>query len=176
MKPFSRALEFAGKSISVIHADNEWWVAVKPICDALTVDYEAQRKRIKSDPILSRVSSNQTVHDASNRRQEMVCILEKYVYGWVFSLQSNSSELEEYKLQCYDILFNHFHSALTGRINTLQERLDVDQKIIDLQAKMLESDEQRQIVELRKSKNMLTKRLRELDKELVEGQISMALS
>ncbi len=52
MKNLEKFLEFNGKRISVLLADGSWWVAIKPICEALKVDYEGQRKNIQDDEIL----------------------------------------------------------------------------------------------------------------------------
>ena len=87
MKPFSRTLEFAGKNISVLHADGKWWVAIKPICDALNVDYIQQFKNLKDDDFFTDALCKHTMRDTKNRLQEMVCINEKDVYGWLCSIR-----------------------------------------------------------------------------------------
>lgn len=112
-KKIEKFLEFNGKRISILLADGSWWVAIRPICEVLNVDYHAQYKNLKEDEILCRVLSKQTTHDTTKRLQEMICLPEKYVYGWLFSLRSDSIELKSYKMKCYDVLYNHFHGALT---------------------------------------------------------------
>lgn len=167
---------FNGKKLSCICTDGLWYVAVKPLCESLGVDYQAQHKRISSDEILSRVSSNQTIHDASNRLQQMTCLPEKFIYGWLFSIQSNSPELTEYKLKCYELLYDHFHGNLTGRLTTLQQKSAARIRIEELKEKMLDSEEYREIVELEKTEKRLNAQLKNLDKELVGTQLSLVFA
>lgn len=171
---FSRTLEFNGKNITVIHNEGKWWVAIKPICDALEVNYERQRQNLQEDEILSQLPAVQQVVAADNKSREMLCLPEKFVYGWLFSIRSESAALKKYKLVCYDVLYNHFHGALTGRMETLTERVDLDLQIIDLQDQLLQSDQFLKIQELKKRRTQLGKRLRELDAELVAGQTTIA--
>ena len=73
-------------------ADGSWYVAVKPICEALNVDYTEQFKNLKEDEILSQLLCKHTTVAADNKQREMVCLPEKYIYGWLFSVKSNSPE------------------------------------------------------------------------------------
>src|SRR3990167_10079117 len=129
MKNLLKLLEVKGKKISILLADGNWWIAIKPICEALDVDFEAQRKRINRHPLLSKLPSKQTVVAADNSEREMLCLPEKYIYGWLASINSDSEELIEYQEECYNVLFNHFH----GRLTVLVERADIDEEIANLE-------------------------------------------
>lgn len=170
-----RFLDFNGKRITVLSADGTWWVAVRPICDVLGIDYHAQYKNLQVDDILSGVLSKQTTHDASNRIQEMVCLPEKYVYGWLFSIRSESPDLKAYKKECYDVLYNHFHGTITGRMETLTKRVNNSVEIATLQErlneKLLLSEEHIRIEALKREQKELEKRLKTLDQDLINGQI-----
>lgn len=174
MEKLEKFLNFNGRRLAVLNADGQWWIAVKPICEALSVDFEAQRKRINDDEILCQLPSEQTVVAADGRVREMLCLPEKYVYGWLFSIRSDSPELKEYKLKCYDVLYNHFHGALTGRLTQLQTRAEIDLKISDLEQKMLDSPEYLEIQQLKKQKTALGASLKRLDQDLLAGQLSLA--
>ncbi len=173
MKNLEKFLEFNGQRITVLLADGNWWVAIRPICEVLGINYNRQFQNLKEDSILSRVFANQQTHDASNRLQQMLCIPEKYIYGWLFSVRSDSPELEEYKLKCYDILFSHFHGALTARFNVLSEQDEIALKIEELELAMQESDEYQEILALKKRKADNGKELKRMDVELKSGQIRM---
>lgn len=180
MKNLEKFLEFNGKRISILLADGSWWVAVKPICEALNVDYISQFKNLQSDEILSQLLSEQTTVAADFKLRSMVCLPEKYVYGWLFSIRSESLDLKAYKLKCYDILFAHFHGALTGRISALNKKTETELEILDLQekldAQLLDSEEYKRIQELKKVQKGITKTLKELDVDLIQGQLSLNLS
>lgn len=45
-------LEFNGKVLSFITIDGIVWIAIKPICQALGIQYERQFKNLNSDKIL----------------------------------------------------------------------------------------------------------------------------
>lgn len=175
MQKMEKFLEFNGKRITVLLADGTWWVAIRPICDALNVDYHSQYKNIQEDEILSRVLSKQTTHDASNRLQEMSCLPEMYVYGWLFMIRSSSPDLVKYKKVCYEVLFNHFHGAITGRLNTLSEKSETEVKTMELQKrleeKMKDMDEYKELQLLKGKKKEIAKKLNELDAELLSGQL-----
>ena len=111
----NKFLQFHDRTIYFKEINGEYYIAIKPICEILNVDYSRQLRTMKNDEILSLVWSLETIPDKRNRPQDMVCLPEKYVYGWLFSLKSNSKELKEYKKQCYDILFNHFNGLILGR-------------------------------------------------------------
>ena len=175
MKNLEKFLEFNGKRISVLLADGTWWVAVKPICEALGVDFQAQHKSILADEILGQLSSEQTIVAADNKLRKMTCLPERYIYGWLFSIRSDSPGLVEYKRKCYDILYEHFHGALTARFNVLNERDGIALRILELEEKLEESAEYQEILQLRKRKSDTTKALAKLDVELKAGQLSLEL-
>lgn len=173
-KKTAQFLEFNGKRINVLTADGQWWVAVKPICEALEIDFQAQHRSILTDEILGQLSSEQTMVAADGRLRKMTCLPEKYVYGWLFAIRSDSPGLLQYKRECYDILYNHFHAPIAGRMNTLSEKSAIDMEIETLEQKMLESEEYLKIQELKKRKTAINARLRQLDKELT-GQLQLSL-
>ena len=167
---FERFLEFNGKRITVLSADGTWWVAVRPICEALNVNYDRQYKNILDDDILAGVYAKQHTHDKINRVQEMVCLPEKYVYGWLFSIRSESPELKEYKKECYDVLYDHFHGTITQRMEVLNKRTENSLEIARLEEKLQLSEERMKIEALKKEQRELEKRLRQIDQDLINGQ------
>ncbi len=176
-KKLEKILEFNGKRISILLADGTWWVAIKPICEALNVDYEAQRKNIQSDEILSELPSEQTVVAADGKVRKMLCIPEMFVYGWLFSIRSESPELQTYKRKCYEVLYLHFHGALTGRMNALTEKSDTELRMIELQERleqeMKESEAYKEMQDLKRKQKDIAKKLKDLDTELMTGQLTL---
>jgi hypothetical protein len=80
----------------------------------------------------------------------------------------------------YDVLYSHFHGALTGRMTALTEQCQTDLEILELQEKldqqMLGSAEYLRIQELKNKKKVIAKTLKELDTELITGQLSINFS
>lgn len=91
-------------------------VAIKPICQALGIDVDSQRKRLNDDPILSSVTVLSTATGTDGKSYEMVTIPFKYVFGWLFRIDSRNVKEEareavlKYQVMCYDVLYDHFTS------------------------------------------------------------------
>jgi hypothetical protein len=54
-------LEFNGKDILFFYIDGQYWVSLKPICEALNVQWVRQFKNLKEHKILGQLLSNQLV-------------------------------------------------------------------------------------------------------------------
>jgi hypothetical protein len=89
-------------------------VPIKPICEALGIAYEPQFTRLKEDPILQSTITLSVMVAADGKSREMVTIPFKYVFGWLFRIDSRNVKEEareavlKYQVQCYDALYNHF--------------------------------------------------------------------
>jgi len=102
--------------IQVVETENGKFIPIKPICEILGIDHNGQKQRIKRDPILSSVEC--TVHStgADGKQYEMNCIPFKFVFGWLFTIDTNSVNEDarqaviNYQLECYNALFDYFVS------------------------------------------------------------------
>lgn len=94
MNTHEKFLQFNGKTIFFQSYDGNFWIAIKPICEVLNVNYNRQLLTLKSDEFLGSAYSLQDMQVQSDngiwQTRKMVCLPEKYIYGWIFSLQSNS--------------------------------------------------------------------------------------
>jgi hypothetical protein len=164
-------LEFNGKNIYFLAVDGTYWIAIKPICEALGVDYIRQFKKLKDNSVLSRALSEQTMHDASGRLQKMTSLPEFFVYGWIFGIQSSSPKLLEYQWKCYEILYNYFHGSVTGREDLLKEKVLTGIELRNLQNKISGNEDYKMIHELKEKQKKISSSLRKLDKEVIDNQI-----
>lgn len=98
----------------IIIENGEKRIAVKPICDALGIAFEPQFKKLKSDPILSSVITLMVTTGSDGKQYEMVTIPFKFVFGWLFTIDSRKVKPEaqefvlKYQREVYDILYDHF--------------------------------------------------------------------
>tara|TARA_R110002050_G_scaffold243066_1_gene379388 strand:+ start:11542 stop:12081 length:540 start_codon:yes stop_codon:yes gene_type:complete len=172
MKTQQKFLEFNGKNIVFLDVEGTYWIALKPILDALEMDADRSIKRMKKDPILGPARSIQTVQvpeNSENQGRNMTCLPEKYIYGWIFSLRSDSSALTEYKKTCYDLLFDHFHGTITSRKELLMQRQEIDDQIHHLKKSLKEEDAKfKQLQLLQSKRKTLSTQLNTIDKELVK--------
>lgn len=80
---------------------------VKPICTALGVDVEGQRKKIMDDEILNSVADFCSATGSDGKSYEMLCLPEEFIYGWIFTINpknvvaSARESVREFRRLCY---------------------------------------------------------------------------
>jgi ferritin-like metal-binding protein YciE len=120
-----RTVEFYGDKIVAVRAqDGTIFVPIRPICELLDVNFDAQRRRINRDAVLSEevmsVVVTTTDIDPSSRRpntSEMLAIPLDYVSGFLFGI--NASRVKEdvrdrlirYQRECYKVLAEAFQEG-----------------------------------------------------------------
>lgn len=172
MKKHEKFLEFNGNNITFLSVDGSYWIALKPICEALQVDWNRSYQNVKNDPIFGPELAIQQMQVSKNGKSQLrnvTCITEEFVYGWICSLRSDSSELAQYKRTCYKLLYNHFHGTITNRKELLLQRNQIDTKIFTIN-KELKEDEARykHLQELKTKRKILSQQLNSIDKELIQ--------
>ena len=166
-------LQFNGKTIYFQSYDGQFWIAIKPICEALNLEYTRQFKNLKEDKILSQLFAKQQMVGADNRIREMVSLPEKYIYGWIFSLQSKSEELRNYKKECYEILYNYFHGTITGRKELLKKKVEIDIELTKAENELIENPAYIKIQELKKKQSEVNKGLKNNDQKVIQETITL---
>lgn len=113
-----------GVEISAVSDENHnILVPVKPICQAIGIDHDAQRQRIKRHRKLSSVAVTVTATGTDGKSYEMLALPLQYVYGWIFSIdlsmvaESALPTVEKYQDECYDVLYRHFAGSLLRRVH-----------------------------------------------------------
>ena len=172
MKKHEKFLEFNGKNIVFVNVDGTYWIALRPILDALNMAASRSLKNLKKDPILGPAGSIQALQvskNGINQVRNMTCLPEMYIYGWIFSLRSESIELQNYKRTCYELLYNYFHGTITNRKELLLERVEIDVKINEIKKELKkENPGFKELQTLQHSRKMLSAQLNIIDKELVK--------
>lgn len=173
MNKHQKFLEFNGKNLLFLNRDGQYYIAVKPICEALNVVYTGQLKRLKNHPILGPalyICTMQVPGKAGFQARKMTCIPEWFVYGWIFSIASDKPELVQYQKTCYELLYNHFHGTITNRKELLVERSAVDTELHEIKKQLRESGDEnfKKLRTLKSKRKLLSTQLNTIDKELVE--------
>jgi len=114
--------------------DGSKMIPIKPICEALGVDFSAQRQRIERDEILYSTVGMITTVGADKKEREMFCLPLKFTFGWLFTIDTNRinedarKSVIKYKLECYNVLYRHF----TEQEEFMQERQEkINEKIVE---------------------------------------------
>lgn len=111
-----------GVEISAVVENGEYYLPIKPICEAIGVDYPTQYRKLQDDPIFSSTVGLRPTIGADNRIREMACLPLKYVYGWLFTINPNNvspdarEKVIEYRRECYEVLYDHFTRASKRQI------------------------------------------------------------
>lgn len=142
-------LSFKGKNLLFLSKNGTFYIAIKPVCEAIGVDYIRQFKNLSEDAFLQPVLSKQTIQVPGDQARNMICLPERYVYGWILTIRSESKDLLDYKRECYDILFNHFHGVMTGRRELLQEKVSAQSKIRNLEESLREDEKFKEYEQLK---------------------------
>lgn len=166
-------LQFNGKSLYVLAKDGHTWIAVKPICEALGVNYNRQFQNLKDDEILGQLFAEQQMVAADGKLRQMVCLPEKYVYGWLFGIRSESPELKAYKLECYDLLYEHFHGVMTQRLQVLREKTAAEQEVEKWTAELEQTDAFQNLLKAKAKVKQTNLRRTQLDYLLATSQTAL---
>lgn len=172
MNKHQKFLEFNGKTITFLSIDGTYWIALKPICEALEVEYSRSFKNAKNDPILGPALAVQPMQVSKNGRKQLrkvTCIPEYLVYGWLFSIKSESKELIEYKRTCYRLLYDHFHGTITNRKEVIIERDQLKAEAFELKQTLRDSDDgYKKLHDINNKIKLLSTQLNTMDKELIK--------
>lgn len=172
-KSIRKFLEFNGKTIYFLSKDGNYWVAIKPICEALNLEYTRQFKNVKEDKILGAALAKQPMQVGSDQVRNYACLPEFYLYGWLFSIHSSSEKLNEYKWECYRVLYEHFHGMITQREKLIGERLQAEMRLDKIEKTIAHLPEVQQINELKGKIFNINKNLKSLDVQTQQAQLSI---
>lgn len=115
-------VNFRGDELYGFKQDDGVFVALKPIAKALGLDWSAQLKRVKRDPVLSEGMAMMATPYGLGGDQEAVAIKIDLLNGWLFGIDSSRIRDETvrdrvilYQRECYGVLYRHFSK---GRLET----------------------------------------------------------
>lgn len=102
-------VDFHGHPLTVITTSGQKLVAMKPICEGIGLQWEAQLKRIKRHPIMLEGMSIMDTPSAGGT-QAMVCLPLSMLNGWLFGVEASRVRPEirdtllMYQRECFAVL------------------------------------------------------------------------
>jgi hypothetical protein len=166
-------LEFKGKNLLFLSKDGIYWIAIKPVCEAIGVEYTRSFKNLKEDPILGPALAIQPMQVPGDQVRDYSCLPEKFIYGWLFSIKSESQALLEYKKECYEILFDFFHGAITGREELIRQKAMITHELDGLETKLNELEDYKKVGNLRAEIARIGKSMKEIDQNEFNNQYDL---
>ena len=112
---------FHGNEILAVEKNGKKYVAMKPIVEAMGLDWSQQVKNIKTDTVLNSVMGLEPITGSDGKRYEMVCLPLEYLNGWLFKVPANRysgkrrEAIELYQRECYHALYDYWHNG--GAVN-----------------------------------------------------------
>jgi len=113
--------------------DGKEFVAMKPLCDNLGLEWEPQRKRIQRDEVLSSTTSMMEVVARDGKNREMIFLPIEYLNGWLFGVdisrlkdQATRERMIVYKKECYSALHKHWNHRDNGF--EMKKRIEILEK------------------------------------------------
>lgn len=110
------SVQFHGHELYLIEHDRQPHVVMRPIVEALGLDWNGQYQRIKRHPVLGgSVCMTHTQMPGDDQNREMVALPLPMLNGWLFGVDVSRvrAELREtliaYQRECFDVLYRHWH-------------------------------------------------------------------
>ena len=158
----------------MIPKDGTFWIAIKPVCEAIGVEYTRAFKNVKEDAILGPAVAVQPMQvSGDDQVRSFSCLPEYLIYGWLFSIQSDSAELLEYKRECYQVLFDFFNGTITGRKNLILEKAKIQQERLALETGLRKTEDFTRYENLRAMEARLGISLKRTEAQEVKDQLDL---
>lgn len=112
-----REYVFDNDVLLIALVDGTAYVAIKPICDFLQIDWSGQLQRIKDDEVLDAEQRLVVFSPPNDQRREMVGLPIEFVHGWLFSITVSRlkrptpemiEKIQRYRRRCFQALWKEF--------------------------------------------------------------------
>lgn len=106
-------VDFYGQSLIATHINGKPYVAMKPICENIGLDWKSQHNRINRHPVMSQGMVVMTM-PSHGGDQQTACLPLDMLNGWLFGVDVHrvreevQPRLIRYQLECFDVLSRHF--------------------------------------------------------------------
>lgn len=108
-------VNFRGDELYGFKQEDGVYLALKPMVEAMGLNWEGQRQRLNRDPILSEGTCVMQVPFGRGGPQDVTCLKMDLVNGWLFTIDSSRIKDDEvrkrvqlYQRECYGVLYAHF--------------------------------------------------------------------
>ena len=154
-------------NVDIVSTSDEQLVPIRPICEALGIDYSRQLKKIKDDLDLCPVVGETPTTASDGKTYKMVCLPVRYIFGWLFTINPNNvapeakEAVRNYRRSCYDALYDHFMGGQRRQIEQNKMEIALLEDIAEIkeqqnelkqqqsQLKQKESEKYKQLEQLR---------------------------
>jgi hypothetical protein len=99
-------------------ADATIWVPLRPVCEALGLNWASQYQRLQRDAILAAAIRSVVVMTTDRGPRPMIALPLRYLPGWLAGVQASRVKPElrdkiiRYQHECYEVLWNAFKADI----------------------------------------------------------------
>lgn len=137
-------VKFNGSEIQTVEKDGEVYVAMKPVVEAMGLEWSRQIRMIKKDAVLSATMVKLTMVAEDGKQREMTGLPLEYLNGWLFKINANRYNDErrdlimKYQRECYKVLFDYWNNGGAINEHATLEQLEIMQgQIIAMQKRII---------------------------------------
>ena len=124
----TKTVSFNNQSLITIEQNGVHYVAMKPICENIGIQWESQYNRIRRDDVLNSVIFIMNMTGSDSKNYQMICLPIEYLNGWLFGIDINRCKPEirdtliKYKKECYQALHDYWFNGKAERKTTVDDR------------------------------------------------------
>lgn len=140
------SVNFRGDELYGFENDDGTFVALKPMVEAMGLDWSAQYRRTMRDPILAEGIAVMATPFGRGGSQECVCLKIDRVNGWLFGISSPQikddavrEKVQLYQRECFQVLHDHFTGKAGKRHDEIEGEPDDELTINDRRALVTEA-------------------------------------
>lgn len=117
--PETALVPFHGHQLLTINDGDVIRVAMKPICEAIGLDWDAQRKRINRHSVMTEGAVMMTVPSVGGPQETLTLPLD-YLNGWLFGIDTNRVKPEirdlliDYQRECFAALAAYWQQGIAS--------------------------------------------------------------
>ena len=132
----TQTISFNNQSLITIEQNGSHYVAMKPICENIGIDWRAQRQRIVRDEVLCSTVVIITTVAEDEKNREMLCLPIQYLNGWLFGIDINRCNPEirdtliKYKKECYQALHDYWFKGKAERTINPEQQQAIQEAVV----------------------------------------------
>ncbi|MBF0343712.1 MAG: phage antirepressor N-terminal domain-containing protein [Nitrospirae bacterium] len=116
--PTTTQITFHEDTLTATEKDGKVYVAMKPVCEALGLEWSGQYRHIQRDEVLNNSIAVMAIQmPQDDQQREIIFLPLKYLNGWLFKISTRRiknpltrAKLIRYQEECYDVLFEYFNA------------------------------------------------------------------
>lgn len=179
MNAKSKIVKFNNQQIPVYFVGDKTFVAMKPICENIGLQWEAQLKRIKRNHVLNSTMSIMDMVAQDGKVRDVICLPFSMLNGWLMGVDANKVKPEikdtliKYQLECYDVLYKHFMPKSHKPVNLFGYISKKDHELMVLKYHRIFRQYDKLIDQLRDKMSSMEDKCRQYDQKKNQYSISI---